>query len=534
VFLGVKVKRVIAAAAAAGLLLIGFQNCDNVKFQSLASKVRDLCVPNSAPELEPVLKFAWTADPAGPAPEWTYVMSTPMVGDLDRDGIPEIVFSSFTRDPVLAGAPSGYNGRGVLRVIRGDNGAIKGSVLDATWAPNGVTSPLLIDLDGDGYGEIVYVDTAETSVIALNHDLSPRWKFTRPGTVYGVGYACMGGPAAADLDGDGRSEIIAGRLVLRENPSRQPEMVFEGGDGAACTSFAKNFDPARPNTMQVLMGDGLYAADGTKLWTFAPAQKSGLLAASDIDPANPGLEIVTVRQSMVSLVRASDGVVLWERSVPQSQLCQGANGPYPGSGGPPTIADVDGDGALDIGVATGRFYTVFKKNGDYLWYKETRDCSSSITGSSLFDFNGDGRNEVLYADELFARIYDGQTGNTLFELPNPSGTLLENPIVADADGDGTSELILATNNYMGASFYNDAGPRAAEVMNVPPGIRVYQARSQSRWVPTRKVWNQYSYFVDNVTDELRPTSPAQARKWSGRETFRQNVLSRIVDFCVAN
>jgi hypothetical protein len=87
---------------------------------------------------------------------------------------------------------------------------------------------------------------------------------------------------------------------------------------------------------------------------------------------------------------------------------------------------------------------------------------------------------------------------------------------------------------MGASFYNDAGPRAAEVMNVPPGIRVYQARSQSRWVPTRKVWNQYSYFVDNVTDELRPTSPAQARKWSGRETFRQNVLSRIVDFCVAN
>jgi hypothetical protein len=57
--------------------------------------------------------------------------------------------------------------------------------------------------------------------------------------------------------------------------------------------------------------------------------------------------------------------------------------------GPPTIADYDGDGAPEVGVAGGAAYVVFDGDGALLWQMPTQDLSSSVTGSSVFDFNGD-------------------------------------------------------------------------------------------------------------------------------------------------
>ena len=48
-----------------------------------------------------------------------------------------------------------------------------------------------------------------------------------------------------------------------------------------------------------------------------------------------------------------------------------------------------------------------------LWFKQTQDCSSAFTGSSVFDFDGNGKAEIVYADELYMRIYDGTTGEIL-------------------------------------------------------------------------------------------------------------------------
>src|SRR5690606_3574369 len=78
-------------------------------------------------------------------------------------------------------------------------------------------------------------------------------------------------------------------------------------------------------------------------------------------------------------------------------------------GGPPTIADFDKDGRPEIGVAGGYFYTVFDINrpGEAIehpadepapepgqifvrWKQATQDKSSNATGSSVFDFQGDG------------------------------------------------------------------------------------------------------------------------------------------------
>ena len=37
--------------------------------------------------------------------------------------------------------------------------------------------------------------------------------------------------------------------------------------------------------------------------------------------------------------------------------------------------------------------------------------------------------EVVYADELFLRIYDGTTGSIRFQVAHSSGTTYENPVI---------------------------------------------------------------------------------------------------------
>ena len=82
-----------------------------------------------------------------------------------------------------------------------------------------------------------------------------------------------------------------------------------------------------------------------------------------------------------------------------------------------------------------------------LWIRQTQDCSSAATGSTLFDFDGDGRVEAVYADEVNLHVYDSATGAERFTTCNTSGTLIEYPLVADVDNDGQADLIVVSNAY---------------------------------------------------------------------------------------
>jgi hypothetical protein len=154
------------------------------------------------------------------------------------------------------------------------------------------------------------------------------------------------------------------------------------------------------------------------------------------------------------------------------------------------------------------------------WKSKTKDASSNVTGSSVFDFNGDGAAEVVYNDECHFRIYDGSTGSVYHRLDSQSPTRIEYPVVADVDNDGNAEIVFSASNARSESCASQG--QAA----LPNGLRVIGDPSD-RWVSARRIWNQHAYHVTNVLESgAVPTE--EAPNWlsyanRSYNTYRSNL-----------
>lgn len=120
--------------------------------------------------------------------------SAPAIADLDGDSIPEVVVQL----------------EGSVDVVRGDGSAFPGWPLAVPGRWMGNSSPVVGDVDGDGAPEIVFVTqqlgSATTgSVHVHHHDGVSHPRFPRT-LELGAGMT----PAIADVDGDGRNEIVVG------------------------------------------------------------------------------------------------------------------------------------------------------------------------------------------------------------------------------------------------------------------------------------------------------------------------------------
>ncbi len=261
----------------------------------------------------------------------------------------------------------------------------------------------------------------------------------------------------------------------------------------------------------IVTGSAIYDTDCKPKPGWPNGQFDGLVAVADfIGDSHP--QIVVVSNGTVRLQNWL-GKVLWGPIAIPGAIAKG--------GGPPTVADFDGDGHPEIGVAGLSSYTVFKPfaANPVLWSRTTQD-KSAVTGSSVFDFENDGKAEVVYADECYLRVFSGPTGDILFETPNPSSTTHNNPIVADVDRDGRAEIVVSTDSTGEPSCPWEK----TQDLHAFHGITVYKDL-RDRWVGTRSIWNEHAYHVTNINDDGSVPWP-EKRNWStpGLDDFRMNVM----------
>ncbi|NCN95125.1 MAG: VCBS repeat-containing protein, partial [Bdellovibrionales bacterium] len=214
----------------------------------------------------------------------------PMVADLDGDGIPEVVFTSFSIDPsdwfsdTNSASPS-YVRNGVLRIVNGKTGENIHSISGEEISPYASTSPLLVDLDNDGKIEIIYSHYLGQKVIALNFDGSFRWKYETSRSV-----ANIDSLSASDLNKDGVADILLGNEIISEGPGRLPVRIQSlDTSSASVYQFAYTLDPTKPFEKSIIGRNGAFNSIGQKLFDLP---SSALLAVADLDPSRPGLEIV--------------------------------------------------------------------------------------------------------------------------------------------------------------------------------------------------------------------------------------------------
>jgi len=431
----------------------------------------------------PSVKCEFAAAPAGDAfPNHVDVMGTPVVINFNNPsaaGPPSIV-ATFTATVV----DSYTEDLGVIRVLSGADCSLEtnlggkdedgDNVVD--WVVSS-SSLAVADLDGDDVAEIVAYG-ADGSLLAFekklgswgllwkaDYNASFPWNPCAPNGV-GLGRCSFGwaGVSIHDLDDDGVPEIVREGVVFSATGA------LLSGIPAGYVSYAQGLFPVVANLDQ---DPAIEITNGAFVWEWsggawvleagylASSPGSGHVAVADFGEYGTG---VPSENAEVAMVR-SDNVYVF--AITGELVFGPINMPGTGSGGPPTVSDFDGDGLAELAVAARDFYSIFdidcgpnpRPGGTcnlgpcdagvcptgVLWSRETQDFSSSVTGSSVFDFEADDRAEVVYGDECFVRVYDGESGEVLFSQYRSSCTWYENPIIADVDGDFRAELVTPSN-----------------------------------------------------------------------------------------
>jgi hypothetical protein len=480
------------------------QYCDAALMRCLPNTAVGMCTVPAASSFRPVQAWAWTGSARNPA--YRGVLVTPVVADIDHDGASDVLVLAY-RDP-----PSSFGGsittQAILCALSGPGDCSGGARelwcstpdADPTRELNGWGNIAVADLDAtDGRNELTILaglrlgSVGGGGIAAFDARGNRLWVGRRAdgtvvdATVYG------GGIAIADLEGDGRAEIIAGNAVFESTGVLRWQDTTPCWGGLGPHSFAADVSVPPDGELEVICGGTVYSRAGRRLWAGAglPAGWSGI---ADFD-GNGTPEIVVVNAGTIAAYR-HDGTVF---APPTTFASLGLDG----SGGPPTIADLDGDTTPDIGVAGASRYgtlsLVPRAGGMFAftrrWTQPADDTSSSSTGSAMFDFDGDGNYEVIYQDTCRARVFAGRTGDVLMDIANISGTATNYPTVADLNGDGRAEFVTVTDSYYARSGLIPcpaATPRT-------DGVRVFRDANDN-WQSTRGIWNQHAYSVTNVCD----------------------------------
>ena len=494
------------------------QYCEATLGHCLPRVATGMCTYTPPPgTFDPSVEWAWTGDP-DVVPTHDQVMMAPAIANLTDDNgdgaideldVPDVVFNSFSNTGV-------YYGDGVLRAITGDHGTRVFPTSAPTYRTMPGASVAIAELDATSPGPEILTCSQRVSgstccdgvvdgLLMLGADGHLIRRFP---TVH-CGYSA---PAVADMNHDGVPEIAVRYHVVHADGSdvfsiaaRDTTSPSAGGD------FVTFADVDEDGELELVGGNSAWNADGSPLWQRADLP-DGYPAIADIDmDGKPEVVVVSGSDHALRALNGEDGTSVWG----PFDVNQGHATGTPGGGGPPTIADFDGDGLPEIAAAGGYGYVVFENDGAPRWFRMTQDLSSRVTGSSVFDFDGDGAAEVVYNDELFLRVYDGNTGNIVLQQCGTTGTLWEYPLIVDVDGDEHAEIIVANNDYGGQ-----------HCMGTTTGIHGVRSigSATANWVRTRHIWNEHTYHVTNVSEDA--TIPmSEARNWetTGLNDFRQNV-----------
>lgn len=371
---------------------------------------------------------------AQPYPElmWWYDLDAPSfgsasVGDIDADGLPEIVFGTYFNDEKI----HALNGEDGSQLWEYDTGGCN----DA--------SSVIWDVDGDGELEVVAGASSPYRVYCFDGATgSVEWS-----TSLGYPNCTDSPPAVADIDQDGMPEIVLGTFydwvfaLNGENGSILWQVDL--GDGHV-EAYPSILDLDGDGDLDVVVAEwtglcriiALEGDDGGTLWTCTVPTGSMYHGCSfaDIDgDLKPELTIGCYDEHVYCL-NGEDGSICW--SFPTSSY----------AGSPTSIADLDGNGFLEVVYGAGSTVGAVSSTGTPFW--SFGAGGSVFRGSAVADLDDDDTPDVVFgtgSGMLYARR--GSLGQDLWamDLQAHYGDVYDidhAPVIADLDGNGTLDVFV--------------------------------------------------------------------------------------------
>ena len=442
-------------------------------------------------------------------------VATPLVADIDGDGVTEIISSGW-----VGGSPKFHANR--IQVYNGRNGTLKQSITTPVYNLCGY--PIAIaDVDRDGKGEI-FLLASDMYIYAYSWNGTLKWKSS-----FTLSDRFM--PALADVNNDGQAELVCGKYIFKATDGtlllqlnlEANGMGFGAPNGIATTrGYYSYYMPALTDldgdgTLELCAGNTIYKMtisnpNGTSGNTFSVLRTAGTISVySDwnydgqtfvVDFDNDGDEDICVIGCNHDVTDTSNpyyiDLYIWDGQTSniigyarETSLGQNNGGTWCAAS-MPFAGDLNGDGKPEILFSmyeTAMFaYTHDGSQASGVTRMHKHVPFAETVGFTVFDFNMDGKSEIVYRgmDELF--VADGTTLNYLCTpIPIHSQTLTEYPVVADVNGDGVAEIVIANSSarttYMG-------------------WLSVYGEVKSGSWSSARPVWNQWAYNSVNVNADL--------------------------------